>query len=207
MSKRKHWETVYHTKASNAVSWYSPHLDTSLQFIAATGLDHDAQIIDVGGGASTLVDDLLVRGYHNLTVVDLAASALAVSRQRLGATGASVNWLTGDITELELPSKHYDLWHDRAVFHFMTTEEQRRAYINRVCCAVKDGGYVVIATFGPHGPTECSGLPVARYSSAELHGLFGQPFVLVDQTTSEHATPRGAAQEFVYCCCLKKGEC
>ena len=207
MSKRKHWETVYHTKASNAVSWYSPHLDTSLQFIEATGLGHDAQIIDVGGGSSTLVDDLLARGYHNLTVVDLAVSALAVTRQRLGAKGASVNWLAGDITELALPSQHYDLWHDRAVFHFLATEEQRRAYIKHVCCAIKDGGYVVIATFGPHGPTECSGLPVARYSSAELYGLFGQPFVLVDQTTNVHATPWGTAQEFVYCCCQKKGGC
>lgn len=207
MSNRKHWETVYHAKASTAVSWYSPHLNTSVQFIEATGVSHDAQIIDVGGGASTLVDDLLARGYHNLTVVDLAASALAVTRQRLGAKAASVNWLVGDITELELPSKQYDLWHDRAVFHFLTTEEERRAYIKRVCCTVKDGGYVVIATFGPQGPKECSGLPVARYSSEELHGLFGQPFVLVDQAMNEHATPWGTAQEFVYCCCLKKGEC
>lgn len=206
MSKRKHWESVYHSNSSNAVSWYSPHLDTSLQFIEATGVSHGAQIIDVGGGASTLVDDLLARGYHNLTVVDLAASALAVTKQRLGAKGSSVNWLAGDITELALPSKHYDLWHDRAVFHFLTTEEQRRAYITRVCGVIKDGGYVVIATFGPNGPTECSGLPVARYSSAELYGLFGQPFVPVDQAMNEHATPWGTAQEFVYCC-LKKGEC
>jgi len=207
MSNSKHWETVYHTKGSKAVSWYAPHLDTSIQFIDATGVGHDAHIIDVGGGASTLVDDLLARGYHNLTVVDLAASALAVTRQRLGAKGAKVNWLVGDITELALPCKQYDLWHDRAVFHFLTSEAARREYIKRVCCAVKDGGYVVIATFGPHGPKECSGLPVARYSSAELHGLFGQPFVLVDETMYEHATPQGTLQEFVYCCCLKKGEC
>jgi ubiquinone/menaquinone biosynthesis C-methylase UbiE len=207
MSNRRHWETVYHTKGSNAVSWYAPHLDTSVHFIEATGVGRDAQIIDVGGGASTLVDDLLARGYHNLTVVDLAESALAVTRQRLGAKATGINWLVGDITELTLPCKQYDLWHDRAVFHFLTTVEARRAYIKQVCCAIKDGGYLVMATFGPHGPKECSGLPVARYSSAELHGLFGHPFVLVDEAVHEHATPSGSAQEFVYCCCLKKGEC
>ncbi len=207
MSNSNHWEGVYDSKESNAVSWYAPHLDTSVQFIEATGVGHDAQIIDVGGGASTLVDDLLARGYHNLTVVDLAASALAVTRTRLGAKAEQVNWKVGDITKLALPCKQYDLWHDRAVFHFLTTDAARREYIKNVCCAVKNGGYVVIATFGPHGPSECSGLPVARYSSSELHGLFGQPFILVDETMNEHVTPRGTLQEFVYCCCLKKGEC
>ena len=207
MAKKDHWESVYQKKASTAVSWFAPQLATSLKFIESTGLGKEACIIDVGGGASTLVDDLLLRGYKNVTVVDLAASALAVAQQRLGDRAGQVTWLAGDITQMTLPPAMYDIWHDRAVFHFLTDEADRREYIKRVCSAVKEGGYVIIATFGPHGPDKCSGLPVARYSAEQLHGLFGEPFQLVSQVTEEHATPMGAQQEFVYCCCRKQARC
>ena len=207
MAKKDHWESVYQTKASSAVSWFAPHLATSLKFIESTGLDKAACIIDVGGGASTLVDDLLLRGYKNITVVDLASSALAAAQQRLGDQAAQVEWLAGDITQLTLPRGKYAIWHDRAVFHFLTDAADRREYIKQVCCAVKEGGYVILATFGPRGPEQCSGLPVARYSAEQLHGIFGEPFQFVSQATVEHETPIGKQQEFVYCCCRKKAEC
>ena len=207
MAEREHWDNVYGSKEIHETSWYRPHLDQSLDLITRTGIGPDAAIIDVGGGASTLVDDLLDRGFRNITVVDIAEEALDVSRRRLGPRASQVTWLTGDIRKLDLPASGYDLWHDRAVFHFLTNEADRRAYIERVCCSVRKAGFVIVATFGPHGPEKCSGLPVAHYSAGELHDAFGGAFRLIEHREEQHRTPFGTEQEFVYCLCAKEEAC
>lgn len=207
MVERGHWEKVYGSKEPTEVSWYRPHLEQSLDLILRTGVGHDASIIDVGGGASTLVDDLLDRGFHDVTVLDIAEQALDVARRRLGPRAAGAKWLVGDITAMDLPADAYDVWHDRAVFHFLTDEAARRAYIARVCRSVRKGGFVIVATFGPEGPEKCSGLPVARYSADGLHDAFGAAFRLLEHREEHHHTPFGTEQEFVYCLCAKSDPC
>jgi 2-polyprenyl-3-methyl-5-hydroxy-6-metoxy-1,4-benzoquinol methylase len=201
MRAREHWEAVYERKRPDEVSWYRPHLERSLQFIDAAGLPPDAAIIDVGGGASTLVDDLLARGHSNVTVLDLSAKAIESAKARLAGDGARVHWLAADITQVELPPDSYDFWHDRAVFHFLGDDEQRRRYVAAVKRSVKPGGHVLVATFGPQGPTKCSGLDVVRYGADELHAQFGADFHKVGNATEVHTTPWGAEQQFVYCYC------
>jgi SAM-dependent methyltransferase len=203
MSSKHHWEHVYGSKSATGVSWYVPHLDRSLQLIQRAAPDRHAAIIDVGGGASTLVDDLLNDGFGDLTVLDLSEEALAAVRGRLGERAARVTWLAADITTVELPAARYDVWHDRAVFHFLTDREQRRRYVERVLRAVRPGGHVIVATFGPQGPERCSGLDVVRYDADGLHAEFGAPFQKVDSARELHTTPWGSEQEFVYCYCLK----
>jgi SAM-dependent methyltransferase len=198
---KTHWEQVYETKAPDAVSWYAPHLDESLRYIRRTGVALDARIVDVGGGESTLVDDLLDAGYRKLTVLDLSQRALDVCRARLGARAAHVSWVAADVLEHEFEPRSVDVWHDRAVFHFLTDSPQRAAYVGRVMRALKPGGFAIVATFGPQGPSQCSGLPVARYSSEGLHEEFGAPFRLLDHSVSVHMTPWGTEQQFVYCYC------
>ena len=204
MSDRKHWDEVYGQKGATNVSWYQPHLERSLELIRQSGVALDAGIIDVGAGASTLVDDLLSEGFSNITVADLAQSALELSQQRLGARGEAVRWLCGDITLLDLPLRAFDLWHDRAVFHFLTEPADRAAYVRQVCRSVRQGGHVIVATFGPDGPEQCSGLPVVRYASEQLHDELGAVFELVDHLEEGHQTPWGTLQEFVYCWCVKQ---
>ena len=162
-----------------------------------------AAIIDVGGGASTLVDDLLANHYSAVTVLDLSAAALAEAQTRLGEVASRVQWLVGDITQIALPVHAFDVWHDRAVFHFLTRPEDRQAYVDTVLRAVKPGGHVIVATFAEDGPLECSGLPVMRYGPTELHAQFGAPFALVKHEREEHHTPFGTVQKFVYCYCRK----
>jgi 2-polyprenyl-3-methyl-5-hydroxy-6-metoxy-1,4-benzoquinol methylase len=203
MSTEQHWKNVYATKASTAVSWYAPHLARSLQLIETAAPAHEARIIDVGGGASTLVDDLLDRGYHDVTVLDLSEEALETARVRVGARGSGVTWLAADVTTAEFPEAHYDVWHDRAVFHFLTDPEQRRRYVAQVMRAVKPGGHVIVATFGLEGPDRCSGLDVVRYDADGLHAEFGSPFQKIGDARETHTTPWGSEQEFVYCYCLK----
>ncbi|HEY7373211.1 MAG TPA: methyltransferase domain-containing protein [Polyangia bacterium] len=201
MQAREHWESVYRSKAADQVSWYRPHLERSLRTIEAAGLNRDAAIIDVGGGASTLVDDLLARGYTNVTVLDVSPQALETAKARLGARAARVRWLVADVTRADLPAAAYDCWHDRAVFHFLREEAERRRYVAAVRRSVKPGGHVLIATFGPDGPSRCSGLDVVRYGADQLHAAFGGEFQKVDSATEIHTTPGGKPQQFVYCHC------
>lgn len=199
LKSTQHWERVYATQAADAVSWYQPHAEHSLRLIHETGLPRSASIIDVGGGASTLVDGLIQQGYSSITVVDLSAAALAAAKARLGGAAQAVRWIAADITQVELALHSVDLWHDRAVFHFLTSGRERTAYVNAVLRAVKPDGHVIVATFAEDGPLECSGLPVMRYTPSALHAEFGAAFTLVKHEREEHRTPSGAVQKFVYC--------
>ncbi|MFL9914772.1 class I SAM-dependent methyltransferase [Paraburkholderia fungorum] len=199
MDGKEHWEGVYRNKAADAVSWYRSHLDTSLRLIDENAPDRNAAIIDVGGGESTLVDDLLQRGYRNLTVLDMSAVALDTAKQRLGSIAEQVTWVESDIMVVDLPEHRYDVWHDRAVFHFLTEPSQRHAYTRLLTRTLKQGGRVVIATFGPQGPNRCSGLDVRRYDVQLLSDEFGPGFELVTSTLEDHHTPAGSSQQFLYC--------
>ncbi len=201
MDARTHWEKIYRTKAPEAVSWYRPHLETSLALIERAAGTPSCSIIDVGGGESTLVDDLLVRGYKNLTILDVSQTAIDASKSRLGVASEQMRWLVADIAEIELEPSAYDLWHDRAVFHFLTATERRVAYVRQVARAVKPGGHVIVSTFGPEGPTKCSGLEVMRYNAKSLHDEFGARFRLVESSKELHQTPSGVTQQFLYCYC------
>jgi 2-polyprenyl-3-methyl-5-hydroxy-6-metoxy-1,4-benzoquinol methylase len=196
-----HWDTVYRTKAPDAVSWYRPHLEHSINLIQRVAPDISASIIDVGGGESTLVDDLLEKGYRNVSVLDISPTAIEVARKRVGELARHVTWLVADVTQAMLPSHFYDVWHDRAVFHFLTTQEERTAYVQRVAESMKLGGHVIVATFGPEGPTKCSGLDVVRYDAESLHAEFGRHFRLMDSAKELHQTPFGTTQQFLYCLC------
>ncbi|MDP2117713.1 MAG: class I SAM-dependent methyltransferase [Brevundimonas sp.] len=201
MTNKAHWENVYQNKAVDEVSWYRPHLEVSLQLIEQGAPDTGSAVIDVGGGEATLVDDLVERGYSDVTVLDISSAAIEVAKRRLGAAAASVHWITGDITAVELEAARYDVWHDRAVFHFLTSADDRAAYVRQVSRAVKLGGHVIVATFGPEGPEKCSGMDVVRYDAENLHGEFGPRFRLLDSVTELHETPWGTPQQFMYCFC------
>ncbi|AKE67839.1 TPA: class I SAM-dependent methyltransferase [Pseudomonas aeruginosa] len=205
MQDKSHWESVYTHKAADAVSWYQPHADSSLALIRQTGIAADAAIIDVGGGASTLVDDLLAAHYSDLTVLDISAAALDVARHRLGGAASAVHWLEADITQVDFPEHRFALWHDRAVFHFLTDAADRARYLNAVGRAVKPGGFVVVGTFAEDGPEQCSGLPVRRYSADTLYDEFGAQFELLGKAEENHHTPFGTVQKFLYCYCRKLG--
>lgn len=204
MESKSHWDKVYTTKATEAVSWYQPHAVLSLALIErVAGLfAPPVRLIDVGGGASTLVDDLLQRNIANVSVLDISGAALDVARGRLGARAADVQWIEGDITSVALPAGGYDIWHDRAVFHFLTDLAARAAYVAQVRRAVRPGGHVIVAAFAPDGPLQCSGLPVVRYAPNALHAEFGGAFELLEHLSEDHHTPSGAVQHFVYCHCV-----
>lgn len=203
MSTREHWDAVYENKAPDAVSWYRPRLEQSLAWIDRCGLAPTAHIVDVGGGASTLVDDLLARGFERVTVADLAARALEQSRARLGNAWRRVQWVVADVTTPLFDDGSVDLWHDRAVFHFLSDDEQRGAYVEQVRRSVRPGGHAIIATFGPGGPARCSGLPVVRYASAEIAAALGPGFELEDAADEIHVTPSGGSQSFAYALCRR----
>lgn len=196
-----HWDTVFKTKAPDQVSWYRPHLDLSLELIQRFAADRSASIIDVGAGESTLVDDLLAREYERVTVLDVSHTAIEETKARLKSAADRVRWLVGDITEVALPEHSFDVWHDRAVFHFMVDERSRHKYVRAVANAVRPGGHVIVSTFGPQGPEKCSGLDVVRYDADSLHREFGRKFRIEESAMEIHRTPWGADQQFVYCCC------
>ncbi len=201
MDAQTHWENIYGTKAADSVSWYRPHLETSLELIERAATVHSASIIDIGGGESTLVDDLLARGYQNISVLDISQTAVDVNKKRLGPASEHIRWLVADITKAKLESCAYDVWHDRAVFHFLTAPEERVAYVRQVANAVKPGGHVIVSTFGPEGPTKCSGLDVVRYDAESLHQEFGVRFRLLGSSKELHRTPFDTVQQFLYCFC------
>ena len=201
MDAQAHWEKIYTEKAPEAVSWYRPHLETSLALIEQVAATCSASIIDVGGGESTLVDDLLARGYKNITVLYISQTAIDANRKRLGTPSERVHWVAADITKVDLEPYVYDVWHDRAVFHFLTSASDRVAYVRQVAHTVKPGGHVIVSTFGPEGPTKCSGLDVVRYDAMTLHAEFGVHFRLLGSSKELHRTPFGTVQQFLYCYC------
>jgi 2-polyprenyl-3-methyl-5-hydroxy-6-metoxy-1,4-benzoquinol methylase len=201
MDTKAHWEKVYKAKVPEAVSWYRPHLETSIALIKRAGAEPGSTIIDVGAGESTLADDLLSLGYENITALDISQIAVDVCKKRLGATASRIRWLVADVTASDLRLGAYDVWHDRAVFHFLTTVEQRIAYVRNVARSVRKGGHVIVSTFGPEGPLRCSGLDVVRYNAESLHHEFGKNFRLVESSEEFHQTPFGTTQQFLYCYC------
>lgn len=199
-----HWAHVYGSRSATDVSWFRPHLDISLAMIDEAKLPSTARIIDVGGGASTLVDDLLGRGFDAITVLDIAGKALAAARVRLGSLADRVTWMEADATRINLPAASFDLWHDRAVFHFLTDPSDRSRYIANATTTIKPGGRLIIAAFGPDGPTQCSGLDVVRYDAARLAAEFAEAFELIDSRSETHVTPGGSEQGFLYCLMAKR---
>jgi SAM-dependent methyltransferase len=201
MDAKSHWENVYQSKAVTSVSWYQAEPMLSLDLIHRIAPDANVPIIDVGGGASVLVDGLVAAGYRDLTVLDLAASALDIAKARLGAAAAGVRWMEANALTVELPMAHYGVWHDRAVFHFLTSRADRVRYVEQAHRAIRPGGHIIVASFAPDGPARCSGLEVMRYSPSAMHAEFGTGFTLLTSTPEEHHTPSGAVQRFVYCLC------
>lgn len=197
MKREDHWEGVYTARAPTEVSWYASRLHRSLALISSVA-PPPAAVIDVGGGASTLVDDLLARGYGPLTVLDVSESALQFSQARLGADARRVRWVVGDVVHSDLPEAAWDVWHDRAVFHFLLDPADQAAYAARAAHAVRPGGHLVVATFAPDGPEKCSGLDVVRYDAPELARTLGPAFRLVRQERESHVTPWGSEQRFIY---------
>lgn len=186
--RHAHWENVYQTKGEREVSWFQESPAISLDLIRATGVEADTSIIDIGGGASRLVDALLEAGFADITVLDLSEKALAAAKARLGARSAAVTWVAADITAW-LPPQSYGLWHDRAAFHFLTDANDRAAYVRRLLQAVGPGGHVIIGTFALDGPERCSGLPVVRYDAASLGKVLGPSFELIESRDQAHHTP------------------
>lgn len=198
MSDRKtHWEQVYTDKSPLQVSWYQREPAVSLQLARDTGLPLDAPIIDVGGGASVLVDNLLAAGFSRLAVLDISARALTHARERLGPKAQQVEWIEADVTAF-VPSHRFALWHDRAVFHFLTDAADRRRYVETLLRALEPGGHVVIATFAIGGPTKCSGLDIVQYDAARLGEELGAEFALRGEVHEAHVTPGGKEQKFTY---------
>ncbi|MES2672954.1 MAG: class I SAM-dependent methyltransferase [Pseudomonadota bacterium] len=199
MLSKDHWENVYSIKSSNTVSWFQEHAETSLALIYASNLAKSAAIIDIGGGASTLVDDLLHLGFQHLSVLDLSAVALTTAKMRLGEKAKAINWIEADITQANLPPQAFDLWHDRAAFHFLTMDKQRHAYKKKLLHALKPKGQLIVSTFAEDGPLHCSGLPVRSYSAEQLFAEFSDDFDLLDLQKESHSTPFATTQNFVYC--------
>jgi SAM-dependent methyltransferase len=197
VDRQAHWQSVYGTKAETEVSWFQERASSSLDLIHATGAQASASILDIGGGASRLVDALLDEGFGAVTVLDLSAEALATAQARLGARASTVRWLVADVTTWE-PARAFDVWHDRAAFHFLTDAKDRAAYAERVGRAVRPGGHVIIGTFATDGPERCSGLPVQRHDARSLGEALGSAFELVESRRHDHRTPMGGTQRFQF---------
>lgn len=197
MNTKAHWEKVYSTKSHKDVSWFAEHVTTSLALIARGNLPKDAPAIDIGGGASTLVDDLIEAGYSDLTVFDISGAALEIARMRLEAMASTVRWIEDDILTSDLGGREYGLWHDRAVFHFLTAEADRQSYRKQVAGHLRVGGLLVMSVFAEDGPEKCSGLTVKRHGEGELAAFFGEGYETVHAEPSVHTTPSGAGQRFV----------
>ena len=200
-NRRDHWDKVYETKQPNEVSWTQENPDTSLNFIRETNMDKSAKIIDIGGGESRLIDYLLEEGYENLTVLDISSKALERAKTRLGIKADKVTWIVSDITEF-VPDTHYDIWHDRATFHFLTTEDQ----INKYLAIAQNWitGFLIIGTFSDKGPTKCSGLEIKQYTETALERQFNSNFEKLKCSNEDHKTPFETIQNFIFCTFRKK---
>ncbi|HEY3287991.1 MAG TPA: class I SAM-dependent methyltransferase [Gemmatimonadaceae bacterium] len=199
MNRRAHWDLVYTTKQPNEVSWYQPSPLRSLELLREAGAGPHTTLIDIGGGDSTLVDAVVADQLGAITVLDISGAALARARARLGDRAREVTWLEDDATRVALPAAAFDIWHDRAVFHFLTDAEDRARYVTTAAAALKPGGALIIATFAEDGPQRCSGLDVTRYSAAQLAQTLGEPFQLRRSFHDVHHTPSGGEQRFSYC--------
>ena len=193
----RYWDEIYRRDDADTMSWFEEDPRHSLELIRATGLAREAPILDVGGGASHLVDHLLAAGYTDLSVLDIAPAALEQARARLGKHADCVEWIVADVTRFE-PTRRYALWHDRAAFHFLVTPEDEQRYVQTLRAGLAPRGHVILATFGPDGPTRCSGLPVHRYSAVDLSGALGPAFELKRSELAEHRTPAGGSQQFLF---------
>jgi len=197
LEKQAHWQNLYQTKGERDVSWYEESPAISLDLIRATGVGTDASIIDIGGGTSRLIDALIAEGFRSVSVLDLSEKALVTSRDRLGPSGECVNWIVADVTKWQ-PIQNYDVWHDRAAFHFLTESTDREAYAERLRKAVRTGGHAIIGTFALDGPERCSGLPVVRHDAASIAAILGQSFELIETRRHDHHTPSGSVQPFQF---------
>ena len=203
IDRQTHWQKVYRTRTADSVSWYRPHLDVSIELLGLAGLAADSRVIDIGSGASTLVDDLLDRGVRDVSVLDVSDEALAIARERLGDRAREVNWYVADVLYAVLPAGGFDLWHDRAVFHFLTDPTEAARYAQLAAEAVRIGGHAVIGGFAPDGPERCSRLPVARRSADDIAGIFASTFSLLQEREERHRTPAGTEQSVVYALMLR----
>lgn len=197
--REDHWNKVYASKAATEVSWFQDEPAASLALIASAGIGRDDPIVDVGGGASLLVDRLLDRGHSDITVLDIAETGLAVARDRLGVRGVGIAWTVQDVTLWQPPPGRFRLWHDRAVFHFLIDETDRRGYLRALDHGLQTGGFLILASFAPTGPERCSGLPVQRYSGESMQAVLGQGFQRLAERQETHLTPAGGRQEFTWC--------
>lgn len=195
--RHAHWQNVYATKGETEVSWFQDSPTISLELIAATGAGHEAAIIDIGGGASRLVDALVAQGYRSVTVLDISEAALESAKQRIGHTAQAATWIAVDVSDWT-PTGHYDVWHDRAAFHFLTDPRDRDAYKARLMKALRPGGQAIIGTFSLQGPDKCSGLPVVRYDARSIGDFLGPAFRLLETREHEHQTPWGTLQRFQF---------
>lgn len=198
MERQTYWDNIYSQRQHTGLGWYQAHPETSLRLIAASGIGQNAALIDIGGGASLLVDKLVGAGYEKVTVLDISAAAIAAAQARLGERAGAVRWLAQDVTAFA-PREKYALWHDRAVFHFLTEAAERRAYLAAAARALEPGGQMIIATFALDGPEKCSGLPVVRYDAPSLAREVGEGFELLETCGETHVTPGGGKQSFSYC--------
>lgn len=198
MDRKEHWEQIYQTKEGTQVSWYQSVPQTSLELIKGMELKKDAEIIDVGGGDSLLVDFLIDQGFSNVTVLDISEKALARARRRLGNNAGKVTWIVADATEFR-PQRKFDLWHDRATFHFLTRNEQKGNYLQVLRSCIDPGGNVILATFSEKGPTRCSGIEITQYSTKELERILAPDFKTLECRNVPHQTPSGSVQDFSFC--------
>jgi ubiquinone/menaquinone biosynthesis C-methylase UbiE len=204
MSRVTHWDTVYTTKQPDRVSWFQPHLGLSLELLERVGLRRETRIIDIGAGASTLVDDLLARDVQAVTAVDISVAALQVTRDRLGERADRVRWIVSDVTQLTLPQSSIDIWHDRATLHFLTTPADAQDYVRVASHVIAPGGHAVIGGFASDGPDQCSLLPVVRRDPEQVAELFAEEFDLVEARRETHTTPGGSPQKFAYALLRKR---
>lgn len=202
-NNKQHWDHVYNTKAKNEVSWFQPYPKTSMEFVELFNLPSNANIIDIGGGDSYFVDSLLDKGYQNIFVLDISASAIERAKQRLGERASKVHWIISDVTEFE-PPVQFDFWHDRAAFHFLTTEDKIYKYVAIAEDAIKKDAYLILGTFSENGPKKCSGLEIKQYSETSMSARFEIAFDRIKCITEDHKTPFNTVQNFLFCSFRRK---